>query len=138
MDTKGVGVDALPRWARAVLAVVAASAVVAVGAALWQPNSPWCDDEEGADCPTEVRYDDRMYVVDCTDPVPAALRDEAVTVLYHDGGEETERQAWTLDGVPREDLVVLDGSGSHCDGTEMAYGENLSRTEARALLRTLG
>lgn len=138
MGAQGAAVERLPGWARAVLGVMAAGAVVAVGAAVLRPDGPWCDDEGDSLCPAEVRHDGRMYVVECLDPGPVARRDAELRVRYHGGGEETERRAWTVDGVPAEDLILLDQAGSDCDGTEAAYGEDLSATDAQALLHPAG
>lgn len=138
MGTKSPVVDALPRWAYVVLGFIGVIVAAAVVAALWQPDSPWCDDTDGAACPTQVRYADRMYDVECAALIAATSRDVAVTVRYHSGGGETTRQAWTVEGVATEDLLVLGDSGSECDGTEIAFGESLSGTERQALLRGLG
>lgn len=101
MGVRRVVVDSLPRWARLVLGVMAASVVVGVVLALSRPDSPWCDDEGDVACPAEVRYDDRMYVVHCVGLVAATHGDD-LSVIYHGGGKDIERRAWTVDGaVPR-------------------------------------
>ena len=90
---------------------VAVAAAIGIGIAVSRADSPWCDDF-GDVCPAEVRYDDRMYVVVCTDYFvgfeqarlknPARLRDEQLRVRCHSGDVETERRAWTVDGVDPE------------------------------------
>jgi hypothetical protein len=109
--------------------------VVAVGVALARPDSPWCSDEADNSCPAEVRYQGRMYVVTCTDPVAASQHGEPVGVVYYDGAKEAERTAWSVDGVPVEQVIVLaDQAGGGCPGSEIAYGGS-SVKEATALLR---
>ena len=128
------GVERLPLWARLVLGAMLAVAVVAVGVALARPDSPWCSDEADNSCPAEARYQGRMYVVTCTDPVAASQHGERLGVVYYDGSG-SERTAWSVDGVPVEQVIVLaDQTGEGCPGTEIAYG-GLSVEEATALLR---
>jgi hypothetical protein len=100
-------------------------------------------------CPAEVLYNDRIYVVACTDQlvgfeharpkIPARLRDEQLRVRYHDGDVETEGRAWTLDGVDPAELIVLDETDATfiCEGTDFAYGESLSGWQAAAMVRRL-
>jgi hypothetical protein len=69
-------------------------------------------------CPDEVLYNDQIYVVECTDhivgfqqvrlSIPAELRDQQLRVRYHSGDAETERHAWTVQGVDPTELIVLD------------------------------
>jgi len=119
------------------IAAFAVAAVIGIGIAVSRPGSPWCDDFDNA-CPVEVRYDDRMYVVDCTETIPPVLRDEQLRVRYHAGDDETERRAWTVDGVDPAEVILLDETdAAMCEGTEFAYGESLSGPGAAALLRRL-
>ena len=102
------------------------AAAIGVGVACSSPDSPWCDDT--ASCPAEVLYNDRIYVVECTDhivgfeplspTIPAQLRDQQVRVRYHLGDGETERRrAWTVHGADPAELIVLDERDTTiCDG----------------------
>jgi hypothetical protein len=84
-----------------------------------------------------VRYDDRVYVVDCTETIPSVLRDEELRVRYRFGDDENDRRAWTVDGVDPAEVILLDETDAFCEGTEFAYGESLSGSEAAVLLRRL-
>jgi hypothetical protein len=129
------GLERLPVGARLVLVAMLAAGVVGVGVALARPDGPWCSDEGDGSCPAEVRYDDRMYAVTCTDRIAASLPRERLGVVFHDGVEEAERTAWSVDSLPVEQVIVLaDQRGDGCPGTEIAYG-GLSEAEAPALLR---
>ena len=126
---------------------LAMAAAIGIGIAVSPPDSPWCDDI-GDVCPDEVLYDDRIYVVECTDylvgfeqarvKIPASLRDEQLRVRYHSGDVETDRRAWTVRGVDPAEVIVLDETETAlCDGTAFAYGVSLSGSEAAAVVRRL-
>lgn len=106
--------------------------------AVSRPGSPsWCDDTADDACPPEVRHDDRMYVVDCTETIPPVLRDEELRVRYRFGDDENDRRAWTVEGIDPAEVILLDETDAFCEGTEFAYGASLSGSEAAALLRRL-
>jgi hypothetical protein len=129
---------------------LALAAAIGVGIAVTPPDSPWCDDIGGV-CPDEVLYDDRIYVVECTDhfvgfeqvrwKMPAQLRDQQLRVRYHSGDRETERRAWTVHGVDAAELIVLDERDTaFCAGGPafaVAHGGHLSPLEAAATLQHL-
>ena len=104
---------------------LAVAAAVGIGIACSPPDSPWCDDT--ASCPPEVLYNDRIYVVECTDHIvgfeqvrlkfPVQLRDQQLRVRFNGPDGETERHAWTVHGVDPAELVVLDERDTTiCDG----------------------
>ena len=112
-------VDVAPSRVRSTVGALALAVAAANGSgvACSTPDSPWCDDT--ASCPAEVLYNDRIYVVECTDhilgfepvspTIPAQLRDQQVRVRYHLGDGETERRrAWTVHGVDPAKLIILD------------------------------
>ena len=129
---------------------VAVAAAIGIGIGVSPPDSPWCDDIGGV-CPDEVLYNDRIYVVECTDhlvgfeqvrlKIPAQLRDQQLRVRYHSGDRETERRAWTVHGVEAAELIVLDERDTaFCAGGPafaVAHGGHLSPLEAAATLQRL-
>lgn len=138
-----------PRRVRPTVGVlaVAVAAAVGIGIAVSPQDSPWCDDIGGV-CPAEMLYNDRMYVVACTDhlvgfeqarlKVPARLRGEQFRVRFHDGDVETERRAWTVNGVDPAELIVLDEADTAFRrDTEFALGGSLSVSQAAAMLQRL-
>jgi hypothetical protein len=129
---------------------LAVAAAIGIGIAVTPPDSPWCDDGEGV-CPDEVLHNDQIYVVECTDHIvgfqqvrlniPAELRDQQLRVRYHSGGAETERRAWTVQGVDATEVIVLDEADTaFCGGGPafaVAHGGALSPPEAAATLQRL-
>jgi hypothetical protein len=130
---------------------VAAAIGIGIAVSVSRPDSPWCDDGEGV-CPDEVLYNDRIYVVECTDhlvgfqqvtlKVPARLRDQLLQVRYHiEDDAATERRAWTVHGVDPADLIVLDERDTaFCEGGPafaVAFRGRLSALEAAAMLQHL-
>lgn len=126
---------------------MAVAAAIGIGIAVSPPDSPWCDDL-GGDCPAEVLYNDRIYVVECTDHIvgfeqvrlmiPARPRDEQLRVRFHGPDGETERRAWTVHGVDPIEVIVLDETDTpFCDGTEFAAGKSLAASQAAAILQHL-
>jgi hypothetical protein len=128
---------------------LAVAAAIAIGMAVSPPDSPWCDDGESV-CPDEVLYNDRIYVVECTDhlvgfqqvrlEIPARLRDQQLQVRYHTGDVESERRAWRVHGVDPAELIVLDERDTaFCSGPAfaVAHGGRLSPLEAAAKLQHL-
>jgi hypothetical protein len=130
---------------------LAVAAAIGIGIAVSQPESPWCDDVGGV-CPDEVLYNDRIYVVECTEhlvgfekvrlEIPAGLRDEQLWVRYHSGDRETERRAWTVHGVDPAELIVLDERDTApCSNGgpafAVAHGGGVSALEAAATLQRL-
>ena len=73
--------------------------------------------------------------------IPARLRDQQLRVRYHSGDVETERGAWTVQGVDPADLIVLDErETAFCEGGPafaVALGGRLSALEAAAMLQDL-
>ena len=130
---------------RSTVGALALAVAAANGIACSSPDSPWCDDT--ASCPAEVLYNDRIYIVECTDhilgfepvspTIPAQLRDQQVRVRYHGGDETERRRAWTVHGADPAELIVLDERDTTiCDGgTAFAYARPGGSSTLEALLQ---
>lgn len=127
--------ERVPMWARVLVGVAAIVVVSAASDAVFERDTRWCVDRGRSDCPVEVRHHSRLDVVECIGPVSVLLWDERLSVDYHNGTNESDREAWTIRGV--DDVIVLD-SDDHpdpaCHGSEIAYGDGLSGRQARALV----
>ena len=76
--------------------------------------------------------------MDGTEPIPPRLWGGQLRVRYHDGDDETQRRAWTVDGFDAAEVIVLDEPNEAIyDRTEFSYRQRLSGSEAAALLRRL-
>ena len=106
----------------------------------------WCDDT--ASCPAEVLYNDRIYVVECTDhivgfeqmrvKIPAQLGAQQLRVRFHGPEGETERRAWTVHGVDPTEVIVLDETDTpFCDGMEFAVAWPGGYSAFEAMLQRL-
>jgi hypothetical protein len=119
--------------------VALAAAIAGIGLYFSRPDSPWCADSgdvnTDVDCPAEVRYDDRMYVAECIEPATPVEIDERVRVRYHDGDSATDRVAWTIRGIPAEQVILLEETDDvACAGSELAYGQDISGADAIEML----